>query len=67
MMAEKKMDKSQAWDYALGMIRFDGLEPTKDFLAMVEKEKLGIITKDDIKKALDAKYHMKKDNDGISV
>lgn len=53
------MDKEKAWDYALGMIRVDGLEPSKEFLELVEKEKRGEITDQDIKKHLDEKYRMK--------
>ena len=26
----KGMDKNEAWDYALGMIKVDGLEPTPE-------------------------------------
>jgi hypothetical protein len=55
------MDKEQAWNYALGIIKVDGLEPSREFLAMAEKEKRGEITLNDIKLALDAKYRMKKD------
>jgi hypothetical protein len=55
------MEKQQAWDYALGIIKVDGLEPTPEFLAMVEKEKRGEMTLKDIKSALDAKYRMKSD------
>jgi hypothetical protein len=53
------MEKQQAWDYALGIIKVDGLEPTQEFLDMAEKEKRGEITLKDIKLALDAKYRMK--------
>ena len=53
------MNKEKAWDYALGMIRVDGLEPSKEFLELVEKEKRGEITDQDIKKHLDEKYRMK--------
>lgn len=28
-----------AWDYAIGMIRIDGLEPTEDFKKYIEPEK----------------------------
>ena len=35
------MTNSQAWDYAIGMIRVDGLEPTEDFKKYIEKEKKG--------------------------
>lgn len=33
------MTNSQAWDYAIGMIKVDGLEPTEDFKKYIEKEK----------------------------
>ena len=33
------MNKEKAWNYALGMIKVDGLEPSKEFLELVEKEK----------------------------
>jgi hypothetical protein len=55
------MDKNQAWDYAIGIIKVDGLEPSPDFLELVEKEKRGEITRDDIKKYLDKKYMIKED------
>ena len=61
-MNERGMNKSDAWDYAIGMIRVDGLEPTPDFLEMVEREKRGEITREEIKKILDTKYQMKKEN-----
>lgn len=58
-MPVKGMSKSQAWDYALGMIRVDGLEPTQEFLDLVEKEKDGKMTREDIRKVLDEKYRIK--------
>ena len=61
-MTERKMSKEDAWDYALGMIRVDGLEPTPDFLEMVEREKRGEMTREDIKKVLDTKYQIKQEN-----
>lgn len=33
------MTNSQAWDYAIGMIKVDGLEPAEDFKKYIEKEK----------------------------
>ena len=33
------MTNSQAWDYAIGMIKVDGLEPTEEFKKYIEKEK----------------------------
>ncbi len=53
-----KMSNEQAWNYALGIIKVDGLEPSDDFLKLVEQEKQGKITDADIIKALDRKYKM---------
>lgn len=47
------MNKEQAWNYALGIIKVDGLEPSPEFLELVEKEKKGFITDNEIKKYLD--------------
>ncbi len=54
------MTNSQAWDYAIGMIKVDGLEPTEDFKKYIEKEKNREITFEDAKKYLDKKYKMKE-------
>ncbi len=54
------MTNSQAWDYAIGMIKVDGLEPTEDFKKYIEKEKKGEITMEDAKCFLDKKYKMKE-------
>ncbi len=32
------MTDSQAWDYTVGMIKVDGLEPTEDFKEYIEKK-----------------------------
>ncbi len=56
------MTNSQAWDYAIGMIKIDGLEPTEDFKQYIEKEKRGEATMEDLKKYLDKKYKMKDDH-----
>ncbi len=53
------MTNAQAWDYAVGMIKVDGLEPTADFKEYIEKEKRGEVTMADIKKYLDKKYEVK--------
>ena len=58
--------KDKAWDYALGIIKVDGLEPSPEFLELVEKEKRGEITTNDIIKTLNEKYKIKEkknDND----
>lgn len=54
------MTNAQAWDYAIGMIKVDGLEPTKEFKEYIEKEKKGEVTMADAKKLLDKKYKMKE-------
>lgn len=48
------------WDYALGMIKVDGLEPSPEFKDLIAKEKRGEMTTDDMRKVLDKKYKMKK-------
>lgn len=54
------MTNTQAWDYAVGMIKVDGLEPTEEFKEYIEKEKRGEVTMDDIKQYLDKKYKVKE-------
>jgi len=56
-----RMDKKTAWDFALGLIKVDGLEPTPEFLEMVEKEKRGEMSLDDIERELGKHYRMKGD------
>jgi hypothetical protein len=55
------MDNKKAWDYAIGLIKIDGLEPTPEFLEMVEKEKRGEMTMSDIERELGKRYKMKGD------
>ena len=47
------------WDIALGLIKVDGLKPTEEFLELVEREKRGEITTEDIRRILNAKYRVK--------
>lgn len=47
-------------DYALGMIKVDGLEPSPEFKKLIEKEKRGVMTTADMRKVLDKKYKMKE-------
>ncbi|MDR2914310.1 MAG: antitoxin VbhA family protein [Tannerella sp.] len=53
------MEKQTAWDYAIGLIKIDGLTPTREFMAMVEKEIRGEMTLDEIEASLNKKYKMK--------
>ena len=50
------MTNEQAWDFAVGMTRMAGLEPTSEFMGYIDKEKRGEVTMDDIKQYLDQKY-----------
>lgn len=50
------MTNTEAWDYAIGMVKMAGLEPTREFMQFIEKEKQNEISLDDIKQFLDKKY-----------
>ena len=50
------MTNTQAWNYAVGMIKVDGPEPTPEFTEYIEKEKGGEVTMFDIKQYLDSYY-----------
>lgn len=52
------MENKKAWEYALGMIKVDGLTPSEEFLKLVEKEERGEITTDEIVEKLNQKYKM---------
>ena len=54
------MTDTQAWNYAVGLIKVDGLEPTKEFTQYIEKEKNGEITMEGIKRFLEKKYKVKQ-------
>lgn len=54
------MTNIQAWNYAIGMIKVDGLEPTEEFKEYIEKEKRGEVTMADIKQYLDKRYKVKE-------
>jgi len=50
------MKNADAWNYAIGLVRGAGLEPTEEFLKAVEKEKQGEISMEELKRFLDEKY-----------
>ena len=50
------MTKQQAWNYAIGLIKVDGLEPSEDFKRLIELESDNKITTKEMKEYLDAKY-----------
>ena len=39
-----EMTVAKAWDYAIGLIKVDGLEPTEDFKKYIELKKQGKAT-----------------------
>lgn len=56
-MADKQeKDRRRAWEFALGMIQTDGLVPTPDFMAVVERNIRGEISDDDILNYIKATY-----------
>lgn len=55
------MTAEKAWDYAIGMIKVNRLEPTEDFKKYIGLEKYGNITTEDLKQYLDKKYKVKQD------
>ena len=54
------MDNCKAWDYAIGIVQVDGIKPFDEFLELVEKEKNGDITGEDIREVLYRKYKVKE-------
>ena len=54
------MTVEKAWDYAIGLIKVDGLEPSEDFKKYIELEKEGKATTQDLKQYLDKKYKPKE-------
>ena len=56
-----KTQNDQAWDYAIGIVQVEGIRPSDDFLELVEKEKRGELTNEDIRKVLVKKYTVVED------
>lgn len=52
--------EDKAWDYAVSMIKVDGLEPSPEMKELIEREKRGEITMEQVREALDRKYKMKQ-------
>lgn len=50
------VNRVEAWDYAIGMLKVDGLSPTPEMMEMIEKEKRGEISMEEIREALDGRY-----------
>ncbi|MBQ6450110.1 hypothetical protein IJJ08_04415 [bacterium] len=62
MKRKETTTRAQAWDYALGLVKVDGLEPSADFKKYIELEKKGQATTADLKRYLDRKYRLKAAN-----
>ena len=54
-------NNDKAWDYAIGIVQVEGIKPSEDFLELVEKEKRGKLTNDDIRRVLVKKYTVAAD------
>lgn len=52
--------RREAWAFAAGLSKVDGLETSPEMKALIEREIRGEITTSDIKKALDEKYAKKE-------
>lgn len=50
------MTNEEAWRYAIGLLKVDGLELSADFMEYIEKEIRGELTMDQLKEYLDSKY-----------
>ncbi|MBR1702638.1 MAG: antitoxin VbhA family protein [Lachnospiraceae bacterium] len=50
------VSKETAWNYAVGILKVDGLTPSEEMLEMIEKEKRGEMTTDEILQRLKEKY-----------
>ena len=46
------MTNEKAWNFAIGIVQMEGTKPSDDFFELVEKEKHGEITGDDIRRVL---------------
>ena len=55
------MDNDEAWAFAIGIVQAEGKKPSKDFPELVEREKRGEITSEDIRRILDGKYTVKEE------
>ena len=55
------ISKEKAWNYAIGIVQVEGIKPSDDFLELVEKEKEGLMTSDDIQRVLMKKYTVIED------
>ena len=55
------MTNKKAWNFTIGIVQIEGIKPSDDFWELVEKEKRGEITGDDIRRVFYKKYKVKED------
>ena len=56
------LSKERAWNYAIGIVQVEGIKPSNEFLELVEKEKNGQLTSEDIQRVLIKKYTVIEDS-----
>ena len=54
------VSENKKWDYGIGMVKLDGLEPSDQMKRLIEQEKKGEKTMDEVLKDLDRKYKVKR-------
>jgi hypothetical protein len=57
--SKEYLEKEDRWDFAIGLAKIDGMKPSDFLLDLIEKEKRGEITSDDIRAELDKIYKAK--------
>ena len=55
----QKVTKDEAWAFAIGLDQIDGGKVSDEMLKVIEREKRGEITSEDIHKYLEEKYTVK--------
>lgn len=58
-----KEENEKAWNYVIGIVQVEGIKLSKEFLELVEKEKRGELTGDNIRRILYSKYKVIEDED----
>ena len=54
------VSENNKWDYGIGMIKLDGLEPSPQMRRLIEQEKSGEKTMNQVLQELDRKYKVKR-------
>jgi hypothetical protein len=54
------VSESKKWDYGIGMVKVDGLEPSPQMKELIEQEKKGEKTMSEVLQALDRKYKVNR-------